>query len=93
MDLSIVCGLDYYTVTIYEMFLGVMLELGSVMSGGCYDNLFSMFIKDVVLVVGISLGVDWLLVGLIELGVLEQNAYFVDVYVMVFDESMIDYSQ
>ena len=39
LDLSICRGLDYYTGTIYETFLLDMPEIGSVCSGGRYDNL------------------------------------------------------
>ena len=93
VDLSIARGLDYYTATIYETFLGAMPELGSVMSGGRYDNLLSMFSKDTIPAVGISLGVDRLLAGLIELGILERGTHGIDVYVTVFDEASVAYSQ
>jgi len=93
VDLSIARGLDYYTSTIYETFLGAMPELGSVMSGGRYDDLLSMFTKGAVPAVGISLGLDRLLAGLMELGLLEKNTHCIDVYVTVFDEASIAYSQ
>ena len=39
LDLSIARGLDYYTGTIYETFLLDLPKIGSVCSGGRYDNL------------------------------------------------------
>lgn len=43
LDLAIARGLDYYTGTIYETFLGDLPGIGSVCSGGRYDNLAELF--------------------------------------------------
>ena len=86
IDLSIARGLDYYTSTIYETFLTNLDGFGSVMSGGRYDGLMEMFSGKQTAAVGISLGVDRLLAGLVELG-LSQAAAGVDVYVTVYDEA------
>ena len=67
IDLSIARGLDYYTGTIYETFLKDLPEIGSVCSGGRYDNLASLYTKQVLPGVGASLGVDRLLAALEEL--------------------------
>ena len=64
LDLSIARGLDYYTGTIYETFLTDMPNLGSVCSGGRYDNLAGLFTKEKLPGVGSSLGLDRLLAGL-----------------------------
>ena len=57
LDVSIARGLDYYTGTIYETFLTDLPGIGSVCSGGRYDNLTGYFgLKDVS-GVGISFGV------------------------------------
>ncbi len=75
IDLSIARGLDYYTGTIYETFLlgdytdekGKSAKLsgfGSVCSGGRYDNLASLYTKQVLPGVGASLGVDRLLAAM-----------------------------
>ena len=93
VDLSIARGLDYYTGTIYETFLGAIPELGSVMSGGRYDDLLTLFTKDPVPAVGISLGVDRLLAGLLELGVVDSGAAHALVYITVFDDACLAYSQ
>lgn len=67
LDLSIARGLDYYTGTIYETFLTDLPEIGSVCSGGRYDNLASLYTKQVLPGVGASLGVDRLLAAMEQL--------------------------
>jgi histidyl-tRNA synthetase len=67
IDLSIARGLDYYTGTIYETFLTDLPGIGSVCSGGRYDNLASKYTKQVLPGVGASLGVDRLLAAMEEL--------------------------
>ena len=75
IDLSIARGLDYYTGTIVETFLGgeatdekgktvSLASFGSVCSGGRYDNLASLYTKQVLPGVGASLGVDRLLAAM-----------------------------
>ncbi len=67
IDLSIARGLDYYTGTIYETFLTALPGIGSVCSGGRYDNLASKYTKQVLPGVGASLGVDRLIAAMEEL--------------------------
>jgi histidyl-tRNA synthetase len=67
IDLSIARGLDYYTGTIYETFLTDLPGIGSVCSGGRYDNLASKYTKQVLPGVGASLGVDRLVAAMEEL--------------------------
>jgi histidyl-tRNA synthetase len=67
IDLSIARGLDYYTGTIYETTLTDLPEIGSVCSGGRYDNLASKYTKQVLPGVGASLGVDRLLAAMEQL--------------------------
>jgi histidyl-tRNA synthetase len=57
IDLSIVRGLDYYTGTVYETFLDDHRRLGSICSGGRYDNLAEHYTKSKLPGVGISIGV------------------------------------
>ncbi len=87
VDLSIARGLDYYTGTIYETFLTASESLGSVMSGGRYDDLLGMFGGASEPAVGISLGVDRLFAGLLELGLVEADGNPTRVLVTVFDDS------
>ena len=70
-DPSLARGLDYYTGPVFETILSDLPDLGSVMSGGRYDNLMERFGGELIPATGISLGVDRLLVGLEELGLLE----------------------
>jgi histidyl-tRNA synthetase len=70
VDLSICRGLDYYTGTIYETFLLDKPEIGSVCSGGRYDNLAALYTKQQLPGVGASLGVDRLLAAMEELKLL-----------------------
>lgn len=67
IDLSICRGLDYYTGTIYETFLSDLPGIGSVCSGGRYDNLASKYTKQVLPGVGASLGLDRLIAAMEEL--------------------------
>ena len=65
-DLSIARGLDYYTGVIFETFLADDPDLGSVCSGGRYDDLAGLYTKQRLPGVGASLGVDRLLAHLEE---------------------------
>ncbi|MCI0685494.1 MAG: histidine--tRNA ligase [Gemmataceae bacterium] len=71
IDLSICRGLDYYTGTIYETFLTDLPGIGSVCSGGRYDDLASLYTKQKLPGVGASLGLDRLLAALEELKLLK----------------------
>ena len=67
LDLRIARGLDYYTGTIYETFLDDLPGIGSVCSGGRYDDLAGLYTTQVLPGVGASLGVDRLLAAMQEL--------------------------
>ena len=56
VDLTIARGLDYYTGTVYETFLNDYRELGSVCSGGRYENLAEYYTEKKLPGVGISIG-------------------------------------
>jgi histidyl-tRNA synthetase len=71
LDLAIARGLDYYTGTIYETFLGDLPGIGSVCSGGRYDNLAGLYTKQQLPGVGASLGLDRLLAAMEELKLLK----------------------
>ena len=68
IDPSIARGLDYYTGIVLESFLDDLPGLGSICSGGRYDNLAGLYTKQPLPGVGASLGIDRLLAGLEELG-------------------------
>lgn len=67
LDPSITRGLDYYTGIVYETFLDDLPSLGSVCSGGRYNDLASLYTKEKLPGVGSSIGLDRLLSGLEEL--------------------------
>src|SRR5262249_11538960 len=70
LDLSIARGLDYYTGTIYETFLTDKPDIGSICSGGRYDNLAGLYTKQQLPGVGASLGLDRLLAAMEEMDLL-----------------------
>ena len=57
IDLTIARGLNYYTGTVYETFLDNYREIGSVCSGGRYDNLAENYTDKSLPGVGIAIGV------------------------------------
>jgi len=70
IDLAIVRGLDYYTGTVYETFLTDHPELGSICSGGRYENLAGLYTKSKLPGVGISIGATRLFSRLLEINVI-----------------------
>jgi histidyl-tRNA synthetase len=71
VDLSVVRGLDYYTGTIYETQLVDHPDIGSICSGGRYDDLASYFTDTKLPGVGISIGLTRLFAKLSEVGLLQ----------------------
>ena len=67
LDPSITRGLDYYTGIVYETFLDKLPGIGSVCSGGRYDNLSGLYSKENIPGVGSSIGLDRLQAALEEL--------------------------
>lgn len=89
LDVSIARGLDYYTGTIYETFLTDLPAIGSVCSGGRYDNLAGLFTKERLPGVGASLGLDRLLAAMEELGLLTTASTPAQVFVPFFDSARL----
>ena len=73
VDLTIARGLDYYTGTVYETTLLDHPEIGSVCSGGRYDNLAAYYTDRQLPGVGISIGLTRLFYVLGEQGMLNPN--------------------
>jgi len=71
VDLTIARGLDYYTGTVYETFLNNYRELGSVCSGGRYENLAGNYTDKKLPGVGISIGLTRLFYKLNELNIIK----------------------
>lgn len=70
VDISIARGLDYYTGTVFETRFDTYPELGSIASGGRYEDLTGTFANRKLPGVGISIGVTRLLLRLIEAGIM-----------------------
>ena len=73
IDLTIARGLDYYTGTVYETILKDHPNLGSVCSGGRYDNLAEYYTDKKLPGVGISIGLTRLFYLLTEYNIIETN--------------------
>ena len=73
IDLTIARGLDYYTGTVYETFLDDYPSLGSICSGGRYDDLASFYTKQKLPGVGISIGFTRLFYQLMEGKIIESK--------------------
>ena len=73
VDLTIARGLDYYTGTVYETFLNDYRELGSVCSGGRYENLAENYTDKKLPGVGVSIGLTRLFYKLNELNIIKAD--------------------
>lgn len=71
IDLTIARGLDYYTGTVYETFLNDYPNIGSICSGGRYDDLAGFYTKQKLPGVGISIGLTRLFYQLNEAKLIE----------------------
>lgn len=89
LDPSITRGLDYYTGIVYETFLNELPGIGSVCSGGRYDNLAGLYMKEKVPGVGSSIGLDRLIAGLQQLNKLESRKSFIDAEIFCLDKDMM----
>ena len=75
IDLRIARGLDYYTGTVYETMLNNHPEIGSICSGGRYDNLASHYTKKYLPGVGVSIGLSRLFYKLCEIGAIKSTRF------------------
>lgn len=71
IDLSIARGLDYYTGTVYETVLNQYPQIGSVCSGGRYENLTSYYSDKKLIGVGVAIGLSRLFYQLQEAGLIK----------------------
>jgi histidyl-tRNA synthetase len=89
INLGIARGLDYYTGTVYETFLTDHPGVGSVCSGGRYDNLASQYTKSRLPGVGISIGLTRLFYVLSEAGILKDGPSTVQVLMTQLDPALL----
>ena len=89
IDLKIARGLDYYTGTVYETFLNDYRELGSICSGGRYENLADYYTDKKLCGVGISIGLSRLFYKLNEMGLIEaKKKTTAEVLVLPMDDKL-----
>jgi len=90
VDVSIARGLDYYTGVIFETTLDALPEIGSVCSGGRYDNLAGLYTKQHLPGIGASLGLDRLLAAMEQLDLLPSASTPAPVLITFFDSDHRD---
>ena len=91
VNLKIARGLDYYTGTVYETFLTEYPQIGSVCSGGRYDNLAEYYTDKKLPGVGISIGLTRLFYQLNEANLIKEDKKSIaDVLVVSMDEELSD---
>jgi len=88
LDPSITRGLDYYTGVVFETSLSAMPEIGSICSGGRYDELAGLYTKKRLPGVGASIGLDRLLAALEHLGALKGAQGYTRVLVLDVEEGL-----
>lgn len=86
LNFAIARGLDYYTGTVYETILTDHPEIGSVCSGGRYDDLASHYTKSKLPGVGLSIGATRLFWQLRELGLYAQSESTVQALVALIED-------
>ena len=90
INLTIARGLDYYTGTVYETFLNEYREIGSICSGGRYDNLSDYYTDKKMPGVGVSIGLTRLFYILNELGLIKTDKKSIsDVLILPAEEKNI----
>lgn len=89
---SITRGLDYYTGIVFETFLTELPSIGSVCSGGRYNNLTGLYMKENIPGVGASVGLDRLIAALEELNT-DENVLSFTKAVIFYDKNISALSQ
>lgn len=89
LNFSIARGLDYYTGTVYETTLDDFPQIGSICSGGRYENLASHYTKSKLPGVGISIGLTRLFWQLREADLVDTAESSVEVLVSQMDEERL----
>ena len=89
VDTSIARGLDYYTGTVFETILTDLPNIGSVCSGGRYDDLAEIYTRQHLPGVGASLGLDRLMAAMEELHMIDQIATTADIFIVQFDAKFL----
>lgn len=91
IDLKIARGLDYYTGTVYETFLNDYRKIGSVCSGGRFDNLAEYYTDKKLPGVGISIGLTRLFYQLSQMDAIKADRESIsDVLIIPMDSEIDD---
>ncbi len=85
---NITRGLDYYTGIVFETFLNDLPEIGSVCSGGRYNDLASLYTKQKLPGVGASVGMDRLLAGIEALGKSAKRGSYTKLIILNLEASL-----
>ena len=88
LDPSITRGLDYYTGVVFETNLDAMPEIGSVCSGGRYDELASLYTTKRLPGVGSSIGLDRLLAALDSLNKTKGRSGYTQILVLAIEDTL-----
>jgi histidyl-tRNA synthetase len=89
IDISIARGLDYYTGTVFETLLNDLPNIGSVCSGGRYDNLAALYTRQDLPGVGASLGLDRLMAAMDELHMIDEVTTTAQIFVVQFNSEAL----
>ena len=92
LNLSIARGLDYYTGVVYETTLDAYPQIGSICSGGRYENLAGHYTKSKLPGVGISIGLTRLFFQLKDAGIVDTADSSVDALVALLDEAGLEHA-
>ncbi|GAA4868398.1 histidine--tRNA ligase [Luteimonas vadosa] len=92
LNLSIARGLDYYTGMVYETVLDAHPAIGSICSGGRYEDLAGHYTKSRLPGVGISIGLTRLFWQLREAGLVADAESSVDVLVTLLEDSALEHA-
>jgi len=89
LDPSITRGLDYYTGVVFETFLSDLPAIGSVCSGGRYNDLASLYTHQKLPGVGASIGIDRLMAAIEELGLASSSRSAPSLLVVCLEEKLL----
>lgn len=92
VDLTIARGLDYYTGTVYETFLDDYPGIGSICSGGRYDDLAGYYTKQKLPGVGICIGLTRLFYQLKEANLIESKEFSLTKVLIIPMEDCMEYA-
>jgi histidyl-tRNA synthetase len=84
-------GLDYYTGIIFEVYVRKP-KIGSVAGGGRFDELIGLFGKESIPAVGVSLGIDRLMVVLKELEIIDTPPPITSILVAIYEEESFGFA-